>query len=69
MLIYMRDIYPGGLGELDPDEPLPGAKDLIDHNLYKAYEKILDMQRSLQSELDELRAQNNLTMGAIIESK
>ena len=42
MLIYMRDTYAGGLGELDPDETLPGSKDLVDHNLYRANHKIID---------------------------
>lgn len=56
MLIYMRDTYAGGLGELDPDEPLPGAKDLVDHNLYRANRKILGARRRLRDELDELKA-------------
>jgi len=69
MLIYMRDTYAGGLGERDPDKPLPGAKDLVDHNLYRAYQKILDAQRRLRDELDELKAQGNLSLSAVMEDK
>lgn len=65
----MRDTYAGGLGELDPDEPLPGAKDLVDHNLHRAHEKILDAWRGLRDELDELKAKGNLSLSTAIEDK
>ena len=69
LLVYVRDQFSGGLGDPDPEDPPPGQSELVDFNLYKAYQQLLAHQDGLEQELKGLKHQNNSTLEQTIETK